>query len=599
VLLVLAVAAGEGIAILPASRYGMAREHSPPPGGQSADIPPPAASSAIGASHQGVFELDFAGDVLQLSREAAGLLGSPGGALTLPHGVWMDRIHPDDQAVYRAAIHDYRGHPGTAFRVEFRVRSEGGRFPWMELRATMMGEGASADRCLGLMADVTARKDAEAAVMDRTIRDPLTGLGNRVGLMETLERYDGHLADTTFAVLDIDRFKSVHTSLGDAGADAVLSGLARRIFKKFEGSAAVFRVGGDAFAVLMGTAGHDAGAIGADLIEACKPPFEQNGRNIFVSASVGIAAGTDARDALDLLKNAELALIQAKRQGGARACIYASTMESLAPGDAVALEADLRQALRDNQLDVYYQPIMRLGDGTIAGFEALVRWLHPEKGPIEPSEFVPHCEETGLIVAIGRLALERAVTDVSQWQRYFPLDPPLFVSVNLSRRQLFDDELESVLKDVLAKNGPVSGTVQLEVTETAIAHSDDAKAILSRLRSAGVGLAIDDFGTGTANFQQLKDLPFDTVKVDRSFLAQRSGKSEARGGGVILSSIVNLAHDLHRDVVVEGVESEDEAVWLRALGCEYGQGFHFGAPMPREGVLEFISRHYRVDTAQA
>ena len=600
VLLALAVAAGEGIAVLPASRYGSEREEPP----MSSDASSSSSGSdttdlkAIGASHQGVFDLDFLAESVRLSREAAALTGFSTSPTTIPHALWIERIHPDDRATYREAIDDYKSHVGIAFRIEFRTLNEAGRYAWYELRATMIGEGSKAERCLGLLADVTTRKELDAAQVERGSRDPLTGLGNRVALMEALERLGTALSSVTFALVDMDRFKTVHSSLGDVGSDAVLAGMAQRLTRHFGKSAEVFRVSGDTFALVF-SAGDATNKISAELMEACAPPFEQSGRNIFVTASAGLAAGKDASDPFELLKNAELALLQAKRQGGACARVYTPALEATAPGDAVALEADLRQALNDQQLDVYYQPIVRLSDGTLAGFEALMRWHHPEKGLIEPSGFIAHCEETGLIVAIGRLALERAAEDLAQWQRFFPLDPPLFASVNLSRRQLLDAEFERVLERVLAAHTLEPGTLKLEVTESAVANGSDTRKVLTRLRDAGASLAIDDFGTGVSNFHQLKEIPFDTVKLDRSFLGRHGGTHADAEGTVILGSIVNLAHDLERDVVIEGVETEDEADWLRGLGCEYGQGFYFSAPLPRTEALDFIARHYRVETGQA
>ena len=598
VLLALAVAAGEGIAVLPASRYGTERDEppassEPPPSGPDADD-----LKAIGASHQGVFELDFLAESVRLSREAAALTGFSSAPTTIPHNVWIERIHPDDRATYREAIDDYKSHAGIAFRIEFRTLNEAGRYAWYELRATMIGEGSKAERCLGLLADVTTRKEIDAQQVERNARDGLTGLGNRVALMDGLERLGTRLSEVTFALLDMDRFKTVHSSLGDAGSDAVLAGMAQRLTRRFGRAADVFRVSGDTFALVF-TGADAANKVSAELMDVCAAPFEQSGRNVFVTGSAGIASGKDAGDPFELLKNAELALLQAKRQGGACARVYTPALEATAPGDAVALEADLRQALNDKQLDVYYQPIVRLSDGTLAGFEALMRWHHPEKGLIEPSNFIAHCEETGLIVAIGRLALERAAEDLEQWQRFFPLDPPLFASVNLSRRQLLDAEFERVLEGVLAAHTIERGTLKLEVTESTVANGSDTRQVLTRLRDAGASLAIDDFGTGTSNFHQLKEIPFDTVKLDRSFLGRHGGTHSDADGSVILGSIVNLAHDLERDVVIEGVETEDEADWLRGLGCEYGQGFYFSAPLPRTEALDFIARHYRVETGQA
>ena len=597
VLLALAIAAGEGIAILPASRT------TPVPASAvalrnmdiaSADgVVPSAAAQAIGASHQGVFDLDLRAEMVELSSEASILIGFKS-AQTLRHAAWIERIHPEDREIYRAAIADYRGHPGIAFRIELRVRSESGRYPWFELRATMMGEGAEADRCLGLMADVTTRKEAEAAAIDRTTRDALTGLGNRVALMEELEQLGARLSGVTFALLDIDRFKSIHASLGDAGGDAALAAVAQRLVTRFKGVAEVFRVRGDAFALVFPMPGAGAAAIGAELVDVCRAPIVLDSRNIFAPASAGVVAGRDARDSLELLKNAELALNQAKRAGGGCARVYSAAMEALAPGDPVVLETELRRALEQEQLDIFYQPIVRLADGTVAGFEALLRWHHPTKGLVAPSDFVAHSEETGLIVELGRFALERAADDLAHWQRFFPLDPPLFASVNLSRRQLLDKGFAQFLGDLLAQKGIAPSTLKLEVTEGAVSASADVASSLAQIRATGAGLAIDDFGTGLSSLSQLKDIPFDTVKIDRSFLALHGSSHDDGDGAVILGSIVGLAHELGRVVVVEGVESAQDVARLKDMGCEFAQGFYYSPPMPRADALNYIARYCRM-----
>jgi EAL domain-containing protein (putative c-di-GMP-specific phosphodiesterase class I) len=301
--------------------------------------------------------------------------------------------------------------------------------------------------------------------------------------------------------------------------------------------------------------------------------------------------GRDARDSLELLKNAELALNQAKRAGGCCTRVYSVALEALAPGDPVILETELRKALEQKQLDIYYQPIVRLADGSVAGFEALIRWHHPTKGVVSPSDFVAHSEETGLIVEMGRFALERAVDDLSHWQRYFPLDPPLFASVNLSRRQLHDEGFPQYLGDLLAKNNIAPATLKLEVTESAAPGGEDAFAALERIRATGAGLSIDDFGTGVSSLSQLKDIPFDTVKIDKSFLALHGGTHADADGAVILGSIVNLAHELGRVVVVEGVETERDVARLKELGCEFAQGYYYSQPLPRADTLKYIAQH--------
>jgi EAL domain-containing protein (putative c-di-GMP-specific phosphodiesterase class I) len=299
---------------------------------------------------------------------------------------------------------------------------------------------------------------------------------------------------------------------------------------------------------------------------------------------------------MSLFTGAELALMAAKRHGGGCARVYQPGLEDEAPADAVALEADLRQALERGELDIHYQPIMRLSNQSVAGFEALLRWQHPEKGLISPADFIAHSETSGLIVALGKFALERAAADLAHWQRYFPVNPPLFVSVNLSRRQLRDPGFEDILAKVIKRVEIAPGTLRLEVTESAVGSDAQLSAMLPRLRALGAGLSIDDFGTGSSSLSQFRSLPFDTVKIDKSFLVSHAGGADPDAGRV-LSSIIALAHDLNRAVVVEGVESAEDVAWLKGLGCEYGQGYFFAPALPGAEALTFIAKHYDVAAA--
>jgi diguanylate cyclase (GGDEF)-like protein/PAS domain S-box-containing protein len=575
VLLALAVVAGEGISVLPVMKR---------PASDDKHL------KAIGAAHQGIFDLEFDTDEVLLSREAASLIGLNEAQGTMPHSAWIARVHPDDRAVYEQAVNEYRAHAGLAFRIEFRVRGENGQYLWFELRATMMGPEGGANRCLGLIADITMRKETEVAVADHSLTDPLTGLGNRAALMIAFEKLGDGFMDASVAFLDIDRFKAIHASLGDAGGDALLVQIAGRLKKRFGGEAEVFRAGGDAFALLFKHPSAVAATIGAELAETCAGSYSQDGRSVFAPASIGVSVGQDARDAQDLVKNAELALMQAKQDGGGCARVYARAMSVRVQGDSVALETELRAAIDQDQLEIFYQPIVRVADDSVAGFEALIRWRHPERGLIAPDDFIAHCEETGLIVTLGRFVLERAAHDLSQWQRFFPLNPPLFASVNLSRRQLRDPAFEPFLRQLLADCGIIPGTLKLEVTESAAAAN--AQAALRRIRALGAGLAIDDFGTGQSSLSQLKDIPFDTVKIDKSFLARHGGTHSESDSGVVLSSIVTLAHDLKRDVVLEGVETADDVAWLKEIGCEFAQGFYYAPPLPLADALNYIARHY-------
>nr|WP_243846395.1 GGDEF domain-containing protein [Rhizomicrobium palustre] len=589
ILLALAVTAGEGISVIP-----WHHSSAPRPAPQPAKAAPVqsaatrAALEAIGASRQGVFEIDILAKETVLSPEAASLFGMKPGRV--PHATWADRIHEDDRPVYEQAITEFCRQSGLAFRIEFRVLSEEGRYYWCELRATMKGpEGAAAERCLGLIADVTTRKEAEVEMIDRSVRDPLTGLGNRVALMEELDGLGAMLRNAVFAVLDIDRFKSIHASLGDEGGDAVLLQVAERLTAHFHGFADIFRVGGDSFAVLFPQTPEKPEQIGSALVQLCEGALHIDGRNVFAPASIGVALGKQARDSIDLIKNAELALLEAKRAGGGSSRVYVPEMEAVAPKDTVALDSELRNALDRGEIEVFYQPIVRLTDRSVAGFEALLRWRHPAKGLVAPADFIAHSEETGTIVALGQLALERAAADLSGWQRYFPLPEPLFVSVNLSRRQLREAGLINRLSELLSSASVAPGSLRLEITESSIASDEDVKRLALSIKELGAGLAIDDFGTGQSSLSQLADLPFDTVKIDKSFLSAGANTD----GDVVLTSMVQMVHELKRGVIVEGVETEADAARLAELGCEYAQGFLFSEAVTAQDAMTYIARTFR------
>ncbi|HEX4176864.1 MAG TPA: EAL domain-containing protein, partial [Rhizomicrobium sp.] len=428
ILLALAVIASEEIAVLPFlhGSYAARLLEAQAPSGESAAIDPNApynslARAAIGASHQGVFDLDFRAGLLTLSAEAAQMVGLSTHAATLSHGDWIELIHPEDREVYTEALDDYRDRPGLAFRLEFRIRADSAPYRWLELRATIVTEQDVSSDCLGLISDATQRKEAEFAAAQAEAEhkrdaapppDALTGLGNRVALMAALDALGASFDHALFVLLDVDRFKAIHASLGDRGADTILKMLAERLAGLGE-PAQLFRVGGDSFAFLFANPRRAPQPIGNALAEVCARPYRLDSRDVFAPVSVGLAMGAQSEDPLALIKNAELALIAAKQQGGACARVYSTDLEILAPGDSVALESELRHALAADQIDVFYQPIIRLSDRSVAGFEALLRWQHPVKGLISPADFIAHSEETGLIVELGRLALERAATDLA------------------------------------------------------------------------------------------------------------------------------------------------------------------------------------------
>jgi diguanylate cyclase (GGDEF)-like protein len=538
--------------------------------------------AAVAASHQGVFDLDLESGLLSLSPETARILGLPPGMLELAEPAWLERIHPDDREVYRQALATYRRRVDLAFRLEFRARGPGGRMEWYELRATMAGPGPEAERCLGLIADVTARRAADSGGHPPRV-DSLTGLGNRLALFERLEalRGSGSLA---LAILDLDRFKAVDAALGRDGADAVLKALVGRLIARFDRTS-LYRVGGDTFAVVTQSAA-DLNTFGQGIQQTISAPFGVMGREIFLPVSIGVARGERPQDPQDILTRAELAMLQAKREGGGRVAVYSDALAEAPRDDSVALDTDLRRAIARGEIALHYQPIIRLSDRRVAGFEALLRWNHPQRGLIGPQDFIPYAERTGLIVPLGLLALRRATEDLSAWQAEFPSTPPLFVSVNLSWRQLTDDSFLEELDRVLEESRLPERSLTLELTESAVmADSAAAEARLQHLRARGAGLAIDDFGTGHSSLSHLRRFAFDTVKIDKSFVPD-----DEKNGATILASMVVMAHELGLQVVAEGIETPEHAQRLRAMGCEYAQGYFFSPPMPAAEVRRFLAR---------
>jgi diguanylate cyclase (GGDEF)-like protein len=535
-----------------------------------------------------VFDLDFETGLLSLSAEAASLLGLPAGAVELSREAWLQTIHADDRPLFEQALATYRSHTGAAFRVEFRIHV-GGRTAWCELRATMTGQSSEAERCLGLIADVTARKTLDLN-RPQDLVDALTGLGNRAALQIRLENIGPALQRSALAIFDLDRFKAVNDSLGREGADSALAAFVERLEERFanerkSGHLVLFRAGGDMFAGLALDIA-DLSRFGQTIVGVTAAPFSVSGREVYLVASVGVADGGDAQDGQDLLARAELAMIDAKRQGGGRVALYTSRDCVPAARDAVALETALRRALERHEIEVHYQPILSLADRKVAGFEALLRWRHPERGLIEPDMFVPHAEESGLIMQLGRFALESAVRDLAQWQSLFPAKPPIFVSVNVAWRQIADSAFADEFAILLGAAKIATRSLKLEITESAVMReASRAQAALKRLCDLGVGLAVDDFGTGHSSLSHLRRFPFEAIKIDKSFIADVHEKI----GAAILRSIVSLAHELKLGVVAEGLETEAEAKLLGEMGCEFGQGYLFGGALPAADVVSFIA----------
>ncbi len=388
-------------------------------------------------------------------------------------------------------------------------------------------------------------------------------------------------------VIDLDRFKQVNDSVGIAVGDSILLTLARRLARLLKPQDTLARLSGDQFAMIVLSEKDPTRLIAfAETVrKTLRAPITFNDREIFLTASIGLSLSDGQQTRTEeVLKDAELAMYHAKRIGGDRIELFKPAMRARKT-DRLTLESELRRALEREEITVLYQPIVRLEDRSVAGFEALARWDHPKMGRMSPSEFISIAEEIGLIVDLGLFVLERTARQLSTWQRNVRTREPIFASVNVSSRQLLRHDLIHDLRTVLSRSGLARGTLKLELTESLVMENPEhAAQLLTRIRELGAGLALDDFGTGHSSLSYLQRFPFDTIKIDQSFV--RTNNKGTRP--VLLRSIVAMAHDLGMDVVAEGAETDSDAVELYQLGCEYAQGYAFGEPMTAEAAREML-----------
>ncbi|MBW4492036.1 MAG: EAL domain-containing protein [Oscillatoria princeps RMCB-10] len=514
---------------------------------------------------------------------------------------WLNRIHPEDISRIKTEIANHFEGLTPQFESECRISHKNGTYLWACSRGiAVRDENGKVCRMAGYMTDITKRKVAEEQLRHHAFHDPLTGLSNRALFMNRLEHafeLTKRRPDYLFAVLflDLDRFKAINDSLGHSCGDQLLVEFVERLVPCLRSGDTLARLGGDEFAMLLEDIHHisDATAVASRIQKQLQLGFNLNGRQISTSASIGIAlSAAGYNEPEELLRDADLAMYRAKSTGRAGHQVFDPAMQAREVA-LLQLESELRRAIERQEFQIYYQPVVSLETGLLAGFEALVRWKHFSRGIIAPEEFMPVAEETGLIVPIGYWVLREACRQMCVWQELFPANPPLTISVNISGKQFSQADLIPQIVCILQETGISARSLNLEITESAIGENlDAAAATIGQLKNLGVQLYIDDFGTGYSSLSVLHRFPFDALKIDRSLIGRMAADGES---SEIVRAIVTLADNLGIGVVAEGVETAEQLEQLRATGYNkgLGQGYFFSKPLNREAVEVLMSRALR------
>ncbi len=550
---------------------------------------------AVNGADAGIWDWDLASDTIFYSSRWKSLLGYDSAEIGESPTEWLDRIHPNDQLRVRAAVHNHLDGKTPRLEIEYRIRHKSGNYIWaLACGVAVRNKSGNPYRMAGSQTDVTARKVAEEQVRHDAIHDALTGLPNRTLFMDRLDhlmtiaqREPGHAFAILF--LDLDRFKLVNDSLGHLVGDQLLVETARRFGACLKAGDTLARLGGDEFVILLEEVNEieEATVVAERLLRELRRPFVIEQHEVYTSASIGIVVDADhQRTSQELLRDADTAMYRAKQEGKACYQVFDAQMHKRAIS-RLRLENELRRALDEEQFELLYQPIFYLPNRQLTGFEALIRWRHPERGLLSPAEFIPVAEEIGLIVPMDRWVMDKAFTQLAQWQERIPQQQPLHVSVNVSARNFERHGLVEKISAILDHTGLPPYTLQLEITETSLMRENDKRVVdqLLALRELGVFLFLDDFGTGYASLSYLHKLPFNGLKIDRSFTAQMDDDGK---NSTFVQTLISLADSLYLFPVVEGIETQSQLESIQSIAACCGQGYHFSHPLPAEEAEQLI-----------
>ena len=549
------------------------------------------ALAAEGAS-DGLWEWDLRSQEFYVSARWRAMVGLPATEAIGRVEDWTDRVHPEEISPLKEALNAHLSGKTDHFQYEHRIRHEGGTYRLFLCRGVAVrGAAKRAIRIAGSLTDTTGRSLAREWVLSAGFLDPLTGLSNRSVFVEKLGRRLEELKQRRgerFAALyiDLDRFKVVNDSLGHLVGDALLIAVSRRLESCLRQGDSLARLGGDEFAILLNELNDEqqANAIAFRIQHALSAPFSIGGKEVFTSASIGIAFGrTQYDNPEEIMRDADTAMYHAKARGKARHELFDADMHARVR-DRLGLENDLRHAVANRDFEVHYQPIVSLSTGMCVGFESLVRWKRNGE-PVAPATFIPIAEELGLIEPLGTWVLQQACRTFADWRRRFGTSGLECITVNVSNRQLMEQNFLLIVEEAVHSAGLAPCDLRLEITETALMDSPNVVAeVLRELRDFGVKIYLDDFGTGYSSLSHLHKLPVDALKIDHSFVKSLLLPDRP----AIVESILALARTLNTSVVAEGIESDVQARELERLGCTHAQGYLFSRPLTvedAEGVL--------------
>ena len=556
-------------------------------------------SLAMRASNDGLWDWDLKTNKIFYSDRWKKMLGFNEDEISDTPDEWLSRIHPEDHDRVRASIDAYMEGTTSHFEIEYRIRHFNDNYLWMMAKGlAIRTPSGRATRFAGSQTDVSERKSNEEQMIYDALHDTLTSIPNRTLLLDRIrqslvrrKRYP----KTSFAIIfiDLDRFRLVNESLGHIHGDELLQLISARLKETIPISDTVARLGGDEFSILLQDIDSvtDVEVIAKDIQNSFSKPFFLGDREVFASASMGIAhSDNDYKTPEEILRDSELAMYRAKRDGKSQSIVFQPQFRqsSLSPID---LDTDLRRALDRDEMELHYQPIISMRDRTISGFEALLRWSHRSRGVISPNEFIPLAEETGLIYDLGQWVLGKACKQIAAWNKSKKKEDQLEMSINLSSRQFSDPNLVEGIVENIEKSGFDAEFLKIEITESALMqNAQRSVSMLNQLKDLNIKVCVDDFGTGYSSLSYLHTFPIDTLKIDRSFVHDMSRNFRNME---IIRTIIMLAHNLKLDVIAEGVETREQDAQLSALGCQFAQGFYFSRPINSSDAALLIQQNHQ------